>query len=118
MKKSNETMSKPRKVRGTGKFGIVIDLRSEFLPEAFAVGLLEDTMPDWMPKRLQVLMKEALRGFSEDMAVEVAYNLLNCFSYGVRHYIGIEHVDKMLQSLYNKIQYAASQRGVSLPGHF
>ena len=97
---------------------VVNDLRSNFHPDAFAVGLLEDTTPDWMPERLQAQMKNALRGFSEGMALEVADNLLDCYSYGVRHYIGIEHIDKLLNSLYNKIQYAASQKGVRLPNHF
>ena len=96
----------------------VNDLRSKFLPDAFAVGILEDTTPYWMPERLQVQMKNALRGFSEGMALEVADSLLDCYSYGVRHYIGIEHIDKLLNSLYNKIQYAASQKGVRLPNHF
>ena len=90
----------------------------QFLPDPFAEGLLEDTNPDWMPERLQAQMKDALRGFSEDMALEVADNLLDCYSYGVRHYIGIEHIDKLLHSLYNKILYAASQQGISLPNHF
>ena len=97
---------------------VVNDLRSKFLPDAFAVGILEDTTPNWMPERLQAQMKNALRGFSEGMALEVADNLLDCYSYGVRHYIGIEHIDKLLNSLYNKIQYAASQKGVRLPNHF
>ena len=98
MKQSNETMR-------------------EFLPDAFAAGLIEDTTPDWMPERLQVQMRDALRGFTKGMALEVADNLIDCYSYGVRHYIGIEHVDKMLYSLYNKILYAASQQDVSLPDH-
>lgn len=96
----------------------VYDLRSEFQSDPFAERLLEDTTPDWMPKRLQVQMNNALRGFSEDMALEVADNLIDCYSYGVRHYTSIEHVDKLLNSLYNKIQYAATQQGISLPNHF
>ena len=99
MKQSNETMCK-------------------FLPDAFAAGLIEDTTPDWMPERLKVQMRDALRGFTKGMALEIADNLFDCYSHGVRHYIGIEHVDKLLNSLYNKILYAASQQGVSLPDYF
>lgn len=100
------------------KTAIANDLRGEFLPDSLAEGLLEDTTPDWMSERLQAQMKNALRGFSKDMALEVADNLVDYYSNGVRHYTFIEHIDKLLNSLYNKIQYAASKQGISLPNHF
>ena len=94
------------------------DLRSEFPPDAFSMWLLKEFTPDWMPKRLLVQMQNALNGLSEGMALEVADNLLDCWTYGVRHYTCIEHIDKLLHSLYNKIQYAAAQKRISLPNHF
>lgn len=96
----------------------VNDLQARYDPDAFAEGLLEDTTPEWMPDRLRSQMKDALRGLDEDMALEVADDLLDCWTYGVRHYIGIRHIDEMLHSLYNKIIYCASQQGIELPMHF
>lgn len=94
------------------------DLRSEFPPDVFAMWLLDEFTPSWMPKRLQVQMQNALNGLSKRMALEVADDLLDCWTYGVRHYTCVEHIDKMLHSLYNKILYAAAKKGISLPNHF
>ena len=96
----------------------VNDLRSEFLPDSFAERILEDTAPSWLSARLLALAKNALCGFNGAMALELADNLVDCWSYGVCHYTRIGHVDKMLNSMYNKILYCAEQRGIQLPGHF
>lgn len=94
------------------------DRRGEYEPNGFAEGLLKDTFPWWLPDRVRCQMKDALRGLDENMALEVADDLVDCWSFGVRHYIGIWHIDNMLHSLYNKILFAASQQEVELPMHF
>ena len=89
-----------------------------YQPDAFALWLLEFAYPTWLPDRLRSQMKDALRGFSKDMALEVASKLVDCLAYGVRQYTGIDHVDRHLHSLYNKITYAATKQGIELPMHF
>lgn len=118
MKQTSKSQSKPRKVCVIGEFDIVNDLRSEYQPDSFAEGLLEDTYPEWMPERLRQQMKDALCGLTKGMALVVADNVFNCWTYGVRHYTNILYVDRLLNSLYNKILYAAFQRDVMLPNHF
>ena len=100
------------------KHVIINDMRWKYKPDGFAEWLMEMTFPDWLPERLRIQAKDALRGLSEDMALEVADNVIDCWSYGVLHYIRVEHVDKMLKSLYNKILYCAEQQEVKLPKHF
>jgi hypothetical protein len=92
-------------------------MRWKHRPDGFAEWLMEMTFPDWLPERLRIQAKDALRGLSEDMALEVADNVIDCWSYGVLHFIRVGHVDKMLKSLYNKILYCAEQQEVKLPMH-
>lgn len=94
------------------------DRRGEYEPDGFAEGLLKDMFPWWLPDRLRRQMRDALRGLNENMALEVADDLVDCWTYGIRHYIGIWPIDNMLHSLYNKILFAASQQEVELPMHF
>lgn len=94
------------------------DLQNKFKPDAFAEGLLISTFPDWLSDRLRRQAVDALRGLDERMALEVADDLIDCWTYGVRHYIGIKHVDEMLNSMYNKIAFCAGQQEVELPMHF
>lgn len=94
------------------------DRRGEYQPDGFAEGLMKETFPEWLPERLRSQMKDALRGLDADMALEVYDDLLDCWTLGVRHYIGIWHIDEMLHSLYNKILYCASRQGVELPMNF
>ena len=46
------------------------------------------------------------------------FNMMDCWTYGVRHYIGILYIDSMLNSLYNKIAFCAEQQEIELPMHF
>lgn len=87
-------------------------------PDAFALWLLEMTIPNWLPERLRSQIKDSLRGYNEGMALEIADDLVDCWTYGVRHYTGIAHIDRQLKSLYNKIMYAAEQKNIILPMHF
>lgn len=94
------------------------DLRGECRPDGFATGLLEDMRPDWLSERVFCQTKDALRGLTEGMALEVADDVVDCWCYGVCHFVGIQYIDRMLNSLYNKILWEASRQGVVLPMHF
>lgn len=94
------------------------DLRREYEPDEFAVGLLKRTFPWWLSDRLCRQAMDTLRGYNKAMALEIADNLVDYYTRGVRHYIGIRYVDCMLHSMYNKFQYCAKQKGIILPGQF
>ena len=103
---------------GIGKSVFFGDLRSKYQPDDFAKGLLEATFPSWLSDRLRSQAVDALRGLDKSMALEVADDLVDCWTYGVRHYVGIRQIDDLLHSMYNKILYCAEQQGVELPMHF
>ena len=94
------------------------DLRGLYKPDGFAVNLLRMTTPEWVPERILHMAEESTRGLTEDMALEVADNVVDAWHFGVLHYTGIPHIDRMLRSLYNRILYAASKQGIRLPRHF
>ncbi len=94
------------------------ELNGGFEPNQFCLNLLDMTMPDWMPDRLRRQARDALRGFSDEMALEITDNLVDCWTYGLRHNVGIDHVDRLLNSLYNRILYCANQKGIELVGDF
>lgn len=85
--------------------------------DGFALGLLEDTMPEWMPKNLQMELKESLRGFTEDAALWVAESLMDCYSGQALATIGIKHIDDMLWTLYAKILKVAREKGIDIANH-
>lgn len=94
------------------------DLRGKYRPDGFAVGLLENMRPNWLSERVFCQTKDALRGLTDCMALEVVDDVIDCWCYGVCHYVGIQYIDRMLNSLYNKILWEASRQGVELPMHF
>jgi hypothetical protein len=104
--------------QGAKKSVFFRDLWSKYQPDGFARGLMEATFPDWLSDRLRRQVVDALRGLDERMALEVTDNLTDCWSFGVRHYVGILYIDSMLNSLYNKILYNAEQQEIELPMHF
>jgi hypothetical protein len=85
--------------------------------DGFALSLLEDTFPDWMPKNLQLELKESLRGFTEDAALWVAESLIDCWSGQALSTIGIKHIDDMLWTLYAKILKVAREKRVNIANH-
>lgn len=94
------------------------DLRNKFKPDVFAEGLLISCFPEWLSDRLRRQVVDALRGLDEAMAIEVADDVMDFWTYGVRHYVGILYIDNMLNSLYNKIAFCAEQQEIELPMHF
>lgn len=85
--------------------------------DSFALSLLEETFPIWMPKSLQRELKESLRGYSEDAALWVAESLMDCYSGQALATTGIKHIDDMLWMLYSKILNCARQHGVKIANH-
>ena len=86
--------------------------------DPFALSLLEDTFPSWMPKGLQRELKESLRGYSEGAALWIAESLMDCYSGQALATTGIEHIDYMLWTLYSKILRVAREKGVRIANHY
>lgn len=83
----------------------------------FARSLMEDTFPIWMPKNLQIKLKESLRGFDSDAALWIAECLLDCYSGQALSTTGIRHIDEMLWSLYSEIFKCAREKGIRIANH-
>lgn len=86
--------------------------------DRFALNLLEDTFPSWMPKGLQRELKESLRGYSEGAALWIAESLIDCYSGQALATTGIEHIDDMLWVLYSKILKVVREKGVRIANHY
>ena len=83
-------------------------------PDRFCLSLWDMTMPAWIPLDLRADMVDALRGFDEDMALEIADNLIDCWSGLGLHVTGINHVDELLGRLYMRILICAHNKGIEL----
>lgn len=55
-------------------------------------------------KKLYEDMMDYLLGFTEDMQLEIADNLLDAVCYGWEHYIGIPHIDTNMKDFYLSIE--------------
>lgn len=83
----------------------------------FARSLMEDTFPIWMPKCLQIKLKESLRGFDCDAALWIAESLVDCYSGQALATTGIRHIDEMLWTLYSEILKCAREKGINIANH-
>ncbi len=90
------------------------ELNRGYEPDAFCLSLWNMTMPDWIPENLRADMVDALRGYDEDMALEIADNLVDCWSGLGLNVTGIDHVDELLGRLYMRILSAAYRHGIKL----
>ncbi len=90
------------------------DLNRGFEPDGFCLRLWDMTMPDWIPENLRADMVDALRGFDEEMALEIADNLIDCWTGLGLHVTGIGHVDELLGRLYMRILSCAHRNGIKL----
>lgn len=86
--------------------------------DGLALSLLQETLPDWMPKWFQNKLIESLRGFDEDAAIWVAEGLMDCYTGTGLSTTGIPHIDAMLWSLYAEIFQCARRNGVKLANHW
>ena len=83
-------------------------------PDRFCLSLWDMTMPDWIPENLRADMVDALRGYDEDMALEIADNLIDCWTGLGLRVTGIGHVDELLGRLYMRILDCAHSKGIKL----
>lgn len=90
------------------------ELNRGYEPDGFCLSLWEMTMPNWIPENLRADMVDALRGYDEDMALEIADNLVDCWSGLGLHVTGIDHVDELLGRLYMRILSVAYRNGIKL----
>lgn len=85
--------------------------------DSFALWILEMTMPEWVPEKLQEEMKESLRGYSEWAALWVAESLTDCCRGEALATTGIPHIDNMLWTLFAKILNQARSLGIKIANH-
>jgi hypothetical protein len=90
------------------------DLKHSVESDRFALSLLNDTMPDWLYKGLRKDMVYSLKGFTEDVALEIVDNLIDCWTGLGLHLTGIGHVDAMLWDFYWRILDCAHTKGIKI----
>lgn len=90
------------------------NLNKSVKPDGFALSLLNDTMPDWLYKGLRIDMVNSLRGFNEDVALEIADDLISCWSGSGLYVTGLKHVDELLGKFYMQILNCANRKGIKL----
>lgn len=90
------------------------DLKHGVESDGFALGLLNDTMPDWLYKGLRKDMVNSLKGFTKDVALEIVDNLIDCWTGVGLHLTGIGHVDELLWDFYWRILSCAHSKGINL----
>ena len=92
------------------------DLKHSVKSDGFSLRLLNDTMPDWLYKGLRKDMVYSLKGFTDEVALEIVDNLIDCWSGLSLSLTGIRHVDAMLWDFYWRILDCAHTKGIEI-GH-
>ena len=54
------------------------DLKHSVESDGFSLGLLNNAMPDWLYKGLRKDMVNSLKGFTDEVALEIVDNLIEC----------------------------------------
>lgn len=85
-----------------------------FVPDQFATAILTDCKPDWIPLDLFFDMTDSLRGFTEDMALIIVDDLVDCWSGLGMHVTGFRHIDDLLGHFYARILMCAFKKGINL----
>lgn len=88
--------------------------RNLYEPDKAVVNILTRNMPMWVSDRLKENIKESLRGFSFDMAMEIVVCVNNCAQYGQCDFTCMPYVDRLLAHHYNAILHEADQKGVEI----
>ena len=89
-----------------------------FEPDTFSTSLLTMCKPDWVPPGLYFEVTDSLRGFSEDMALIIADDIIDAWSGLGLHVTGYRHIDDLLGHLYTKILACAFKKGIKLEYHY
>ena len=94
----------------------IFDQRREmnFEADEFSVSLLAMTKPDWVPSTLYFEVTDSLRGFTPEMALIIADDIIDVWNGLGLHYTGLEHIDAILGRLYGKIISCAFKKGIEL----
>ena len=90
------------------------ELNHSVEPDGFALGLLNDTMPDWLSKGLRKDMVNSLKGFTGEVALGIVDNLIDVWTGLGFHLTGIGHVDAMLWDFYWRILDCAHSKGIKI----
>lgn len=88
-----------------------------FEPDTFSTSLLTMCKPDWVPPGLFFEVTDSLRGFTEDMALIIADDIIDAWSGLGLHVTGYRHIDDLLGHLYTKILACAFKKGIKLEYH-
>ena len=88
-----------------------------YKPKKYILRFLNDFLPKWISEPLRSDMGNALRGFTDRMAVEICDDLIDCCSGYKLHVTGIQHVDDLLFNFYARILRCACEEGVELNNH-
>lgn len=75
------------------------NLRDQFPIDSISNSVL-DCLEGRVSDRLIKDMREYLRGYSDDMQLEIADDLLDCATGESIHYTGLTYVDRMLKAFY------------------
>ena len=79
------------------------DLRPECHIDGTAKSVME-CIEGRVSEELYQDMMNYLLGYTDDMQLEIADNLLDAVCYGWRHYIGIPHIDMIMHGFYLLIE--------------
>ena len=79
------------------------DMRHECEIDCTARSVMEIVEEHVSPALYEDMM-DFLLGFTDDMQLEIADNLLDAVCYGWEHYIGIRHIDNAMKSFYLLIE--------------
>ena len=79
------------------------DMRHECEIDCTAHSVMEIVEEHVSPALYEDMM-DFLLGFTDDMQLEIADNLLDAVCYGWEHYIGIRHIDTKMKSFYLLIE--------------
>ena len=75
------------------------DMRPECHIDVTAQSVME-CVEGRVSEKLYQDMMDYLLGYTDDMQLEIADNLLDAVCYGWQHYIGIPHIDMIMQGFY------------------
>lgn len=90
------------------------ELNKSVEPDGFALSLLNDTMPDWIKPSLKLDMVEALKGYNEEVALEIVDDLIDCWTGLALHVTGLKYIDELLGRFYTRIIRNAKKEGIKL----
>lgn len=90
------------------------DLKHSVESDRFSLRYLNDAMPDWLYKGLRKDMVNSLKGFTDEVALEIADDLLDCWTGNGLHLTGIGHIDAMLWDFYRRILDCAHAKGIKI----